>query len=209
MRAAGVVVDPPRLDDGPGRRQAPEQMLIQALVAQAPVQALDKAVLLRLAGGDVVPRDRTLLLSAKDGVRGQRGAVVRDDHQRLAPSRDDPVEFACDPLSRQRRVDDQRQARPRAVVDHDEDPEAASIVERVGDEVQAPALVRLLAHGSRCPRAKGPFANTPPAHRQSVLPIAPEELLVVQREALPPQQDEQTPVAEAAALAGQAAQAHP
>ena len=58
MGAAGVIVDPPRLDDGPGRRQAPEQMLVQALVAQAPVQALDKTVLLRLAGRDVRGRLR-------------------------------------------------------------------------------------------------------------------------------------------------------
>ena len=75
MGAAGVVVDPPRLDDGPGRRQAPEEMLVQALVAQAPVQAFDKTVLLRLAGGDLAPLNRTLLLPAQDGVRGKLGAV--------------------------------------------------------------------------------------------------------------------------------------
>ena len=80
MGAAGVVVDPPRLDDCPGRRQAPEEMLVQALVAQAPVQAFDKTVLLRLAGGDVVPLDCTLFLPAQDGVRGQLGAVAhRED----------------------------------------------------------------------------------------------------------------------------------
>ena len=80
MGAAGVVVDPPRLDEGPGRRQAPEEMLVQALVAQAPIQAFDKTVLLRLAGGDVVPLDCTLFLPAQDGVRGQLGAVAhRED----------------------------------------------------------------------------------------------------------------------------------
>jgi hypothetical protein len=35
-------------------------MLVQALVAQAPIQALDKTILLRLAGGDGVPLDHTL-----------------------------------------------------------------------------------------------------------------------------------------------------
>ncbi len=68
MRTAGVVVHPPRFDEGPGRRQAPEQMLGQALVAQAPIEASDKTVLLRLAGGDVGPRDRMLRLPAQDGV---------------------------------------------------------------------------------------------------------------------------------------------
>ena len=60
MRAAGVVVHPPRLDEGPGRRQAPEQVLVQALVAQAPVQAFSEAVLLRLAGRDVMPASPTI-----------------------------------------------------------------------------------------------------------------------------------------------------
>ena len=59
-------------------------MLVQALVAQAPVQAFDKTVLLRLAGGDVVPLDRTLLLPAQDRVRGQLGAVVRGEGRREA-----------------------------------------------------------------------------------------------------------------------------
>ena len=74
--AAGVIVDPPRLDDGPGRRQAPEQMLVQALVAQAPVQALDKTVLLRLAGRDVMPLDRTLLLPAQVSTGTEVSAIV-------------------------------------------------------------------------------------------------------------------------------------
>lgn len=97
----------------------------------------------------------------------------------------DPVEFARDALARERRVDHQRQALPRAVIDHDQDAEAPTVVERVGDEVEAPALVRLLRHGGRCPRAKGSFAPTPPAHGQPLLPIEAEQLLVVQREALP------------------------
>lgn len=81
-------------------------------------------------------------------MRGQLGAVVRDDHQRLAPAHDDPVEFARDPLSTQRRVDHQRRAFPRAVVDHDEDAGAPSVVERVGDGVEASALLRLLRYGA-------------------------------------------------------------
>lgn len=102
--AAGVVVHPPDLDEGSGRRQAPEQMLVQALVAQAPVQAFDEAILLRLAGRDGMPLNPTLFLPTQDCVRGQLSAVVRDDHHRLAPACDDLVEFARDPPPGQRRV---------------------------------------------------------------------------------------------------------
>lgn len=100
---------------------------------------------------------------------------------------DDPVEFARDPLSRQRRVDHQRQALPRAVIGHDEDAEAPPVVERVGDEVEAPALVRLLRHHRRRSRAQGSLATAALAHRQPLLSVEPEEHLVVESEALPPQ----------------------
>ena len=49
-------------------RQAPEEVLVQALVPEAPVQALDEAVLDGLAGRNVAPRDAALLLPAQDRV---------------------------------------------------------------------------------------------------------------------------------------------
>src|ERR1700704_458490 len=41
--------------------------------------AVHEAVLLRLAGRDVVPADAGRIRPAQDGVRGQLGAVVADD----------------------------------------------------------------------------------------------------------------------------------
>jgi hypothetical protein len=55
-----------------------------------------------------MPLDRTLLLPVQDGVRGQFGAVIRDDQQRLATAGDDPVAFTRDPPPGQRRIDHQR-----------------------------------------------------------------------------------------------------
>ena len=52
-----VVVDSPCLDDPAGVLQAGEQMLVETLTAQSPVEALHEAVLHRLAGLDVVPFD--------------------------------------------------------------------------------------------------------------------------------------------------------
>lgn len=110
-----------------------------------------------------------------------------------------PVQFDVQPSTTTR----MRKRRPSSSVSETSRRRARS------DQFEAPALVRLLRHGGRCPRDKGSFAPTPPAHRQPLLPIEAEELLVVQGEALPSQQDEQAPVVQATALAGQAAQADP
>jgi hypothetical protein len=60
VRALRVAVDPPELERTSGRRQAPKQMLVQAFVPQSADQALDQAVLHRLARRDVVPGNAAL-----------------------------------------------------------------------------------------------------------------------------------------------------
>ena len=82
MRPRFVVVAPPGLQHGAGVRQRAEQRLVEQLVAQPAVEALDEAVLLRLAGRDVVPADAGLVGPGEDGVGGQLRAVVADDHGR-------------------------------------------------------------------------------------------------------------------------------
>ena len=59
-------------------------MLVEALVAKLAVEALRKAVLLRLAGRDVVPCDAVVLRSLEHGVAGEFGAVVVHDRLGLA-----------------------------------------------------------------------------------------------------------------------------
>jgi len=61
-KAGRVVVGSPYFDDPPRRGQAAEQVLVQTLVAEPAVEALDEPVLLRLARRDVVPSDATFLL---------------------------------------------------------------------------------------------------------------------------------------------------
>ena len=46
-------------------------VFVEALVAEPADEALDEPVLLRLAWGDVVPFDASLLLPFQDGVGGQ------------------------------------------------------------------------------------------------------------------------------------------
>src|SRR5437868_5966654 len=59
--ASPIVVQPPRLHDGPGIGQAGEPMLVQALVAWLAVEALDEPFLARLARIDEAQRHPTLV----------------------------------------------------------------------------------------------------------------------------------------------------
>src|ERR1700730_14841413 len=53
MRLDRVVMPPPALDDDLGLLQGMEDLTIEKLVAQARIEAFDKAVLLRASRGDV------------------------------------------------------------------------------------------------------------------------------------------------------------
>ena len=99
------------------------------------------------------------------------------------------IELACHPAAGDRRVDDQRQAFAGEVVDNNEHPEAAAIGQHVRDEVEAPALVGPLRQSHWRARPQGPFAATTTTNRQPLFPLDPEELLVVQLNALAPQQE--------------------
>lgn len=55
MGSMGIIIDPPGLDDPARHRQATEHVLVEALVAEAAVEAFNEGVLHRLAGRDVVP----------------------------------------------------------------------------------------------------------------------------------------------------------
>ena len=156
-----------------------------------------------------MPLDAVLFGPAEHGVRCELGAVVADDHRRPAKQGNQTVQFTGYPHARERGIDLQRQAFPREVIDHDEDPEAASVDEDVGYEVQRPALVPALRdrHRRSCSQRPLPAAALP--NRQPLLPIDTVELLVVHDDALPFQQDVQSAIAEPTADRRQFPQTRP
>ncbi len=115
----------------------------------------------------------------------------------------DDVEFAGDTFARDRVVDDGRQAFPAEVVDDAQDPEAAAVGQRVGDEVEAPALIGILRDRHRCSRAERTLAATALAHRQALLAIESVELLPAHRQTFTLQQKMQPAIAEAPAFGRQ------
>jgi len=97
VRSIGVVVDSPVLDDLPGLVEVGKQVFVQALVAQATVEALDKTILHRFARRDVVPLDAKLLLPSQYGVRCELGAIVAHDHPGTSSDLDDVIKFTKNP----------------------------------------------------------------------------------------------------------------
>jgi hypothetical protein len=91
----------------------------------------------------------------------QLGAVVTHDRLGLAALAQQSIELASDPHPRDRGVGDERQALARAIVDHDEDAQAAAVDELVGSEVERPAVIRPLCNRQWCPCAQGLLASTP------------------------------------------------
>ena len=127
MRPVVIVVVAPCRNQMAGMAQGWEQVLVQALVPQTAVEAFHEAVLHRLARRDVVPFDLAVLLPFEHGVRRQLGAVVADHHAGMLAHLGDPVQFAGDTVSRQRRVNHGRQAFSPEVVDHAEDKQVAPV----------------------------------------------------------------------------------
>src|SRR6267154_3210774 len=201
-----VKVPPPGFQLGAGVRQGAEQGLVQQFVAQLAVEALAEAVLLGLAGGDVMPADLALVGPFQDGVGRQFRAVVADDRRRLAAPADDRVQRARDASPADRGVGHQRQTLAGAVVVHLQDPEPAPVGELVGDEVETPALVGDRGCLYRPPRSHGPLAPAALANHQPLLAIQTLNALFVDRMALAPQQHMQPPIAEPPPLLGQGLQ---
>ena len=126
MRSLCVVVDPPCFDDPAGLRQCPEEVLIEAFIAEARVERFDEPVLRGFARCDVMPFDTVLLLPFQHRTRGQLGPVVADDHAWPAARRDDPVEFASNPDAGKGVVGDEAQAFAAEVIDDGENTEPAA-----------------------------------------------------------------------------------
>ena len=72
-----------------------EQRLVEQLVPQPAIEALGEGILDRLARSDVVPVDPLPVGEAEDGVRGELGAVVADNHFEPVAAGDECLELPC------------------------------------------------------------------------------------------------------------------
>ena len=168
MRPRGVVVSDPGADEPTGLIEIDEQSLIEKLVAHPAVEGLDAAVLHRSARCDVMPIHTMILRPAQHRVRGELGAIVGNDHLRLAARADEHRQLACNSFARDRGVGNCRQTYARHIIDNVEDAEAPALGELVMDEVERPARVDLGLDQDRRARSD-PLSAEPCACGRSAL----------------------------------------
>ena len=206
MRPCRVVIDPPGFGDARGVTETVEDVLIQALVAQPAIEALDEDILCRLSRHDLVPLDVGGAHPSQDRMTGQFRPIVGDDHLRSTPMGDKPGQFLGDPHAGQGLIDEHGQGFPGEVVDNTERSEAAAIAEGIRHEVQAPSFICLFRQEYGWARACRLFPSAALFHGQSLLGIDAVDLLVIGAETFATQQDAEPSIAEPAAFTGRLSQ---
>ena len=136
MRPDVVVVIAPQGQLLAGIGETVEDLLIQAFIPQAAVEAFDQAVLLRLAGVDVMPGHAGIAGPFEDRGAGELGAIIADDAAGLAVNPDHRGQLSRHPCTRKAGIGDQRKVLSGAVVDDSQNAKLARRPEGVGDKIQ-------------------------------------------------------------------------
>ncbi len=143
MRSPVVVLQPPLHAQHPGLRQRSEQLRIQQLIPQPPVEALGVAVLPRAARLDIQRLDPRRLQPKADPPGNKLRAVIAADVQRRPADKQQFPEHVdhLDALERPPRL--QRQALPSVLIHHAQPLQRPPVLAPVVDEVPRPDLVLL------------------------------------------------------------------
>lgn len=141
MRPSLVVVAAPLLDGRAGIGQADEPALVQALVAQPAVEALDVAVLHRLAWLDEVEQHAVRMCPLIRCLTRELAAIIADDALWQPAGVREPIQHARDAFARERGIDLNRRTLSREVVDNREGTKGAPVAQVVVHQVHAPALI--------------------------------------------------------------------
>lgn len=136
VRTRRVVAGDPGIDRPAGMHKIGEEHLIEQFVPHPAVEGFDVAVLHGLPWCDAVPLDPMPFRPGQHGVGRKLGAVIGDDHPRLATPLDERRQLAGNPSARDRGVGDGRQAFESDIVHHVQDAEAAAVGEPAVHEVQ-------------------------------------------------------------------------
>lgn len=97
MRPDVVVVVTPERQRSAGVGEGVEYLLVEAFIPQTAVERLDVAVLLRLAGIDVVPLDLVVVCPFQNGLARELRAIVRNYAGGFAIDPDQGIQLPRDP----------------------------------------------------------------------------------------------------------------
>ena len=105
-RSAEIVVDMLFLDDLPSIPLAAEQTFAETLIPKPSAEALDEAILHRLAWGDIVPFDTAMLLPGEYDTLRQFCPIVTEHNAGIAMAFSNRIQLTCHPFVRDRVVND-------------------------------------------------------------------------------------------------------
>ena len=169
-----AVVSEHRPDLGDGG----EVILVQALVAQFAVEALDEAVLDRVSRPAAIGPDASGVGPLVEREAHEFGAVVDDDRGRRAARGPERLEGRCDPIRPEARIEGERQ-RLRGEGAHDgQGAEAPAIDRGVAREIHRLADIGRPRTGVGDARSRGTIPSLPP-DREPFCPIEPADPLVI------------------------------
>ena len=132
MRSDVVVVVTPEGQLSSRVIQAVEPFLIQQLISQTAVEALDEGVLLRLSWVDVVPFDIVLIRPSQDRTTCELCAIVADNAGRFTVDPYKRIQFTGDTRARDAGVSHEAKVLAAAIIVHGEDAELAGHAKRIG-----------------------------------------------------------------------------
>jgi hypothetical protein len=196
-----VVLSP----DGGGRSslvQRLEPLLVQALVPELSVEALDVAVLHGPAWLDQNVANTVAVRPGHEGPTGELRTVVGANGQRVATKDGRAIKQPGDVLTRDAPVHGNVHALVAEVVGHRQKFDASSIGQAVADEVHAPHLVDALGQLQRHPLRGGPLGLLALAHGQVGFAVQAIHAFVVHAGKLRAQQIVDAAVAKATARLG-------
>ena len=176
-------------------------MEVQALVPEAPEEALDEAVLNWLARLYVFYLEAPGVGPGVEGTARELGAVVADHALRQAAFLPKSLEHLDHARRRDRVSDVECQALAAELVDHREAPEHSARTQRVHDEVHAPPLVRMAEWVTHRSWYLAPSSPTLSPHREPFLAVEPVDPLPVHQPSLAAQKHVDASVAPARPLA--------
>lgn len=190
-----VIVLAPRFKLLAGVSKIEEQVGVQAFVAQTAVEALDKAVLCRLARPDEIQLHARLMGPGIHCPAAKLRAVVHGDGLRHAADPGESLQAGDDLDAAQRDIGPEQRALTTELVDDRQHPKVAAVLEAFRHEVHRPTLVRPSRDGQG---HAGLDRTLPPllgAYEQVFLSIQPVDKLLAHPPAFALQQDRQRAVA--------------
>src|SRR5829696_6829760 len=184
MPAVVVIFDLPVADHDPGMGHGPEQVEVEAFVAEPAVEGFDVAVPPGLAGWDERQPDAFAGPIRHRGA-GQFGAVVAAQHGWVAAVGGEPVEFVDQLVAGNGAFDESAEAFAGVLVDDGDNLDRPAIGGGVELEVDRPHSVRRLCGHRLSGGGAEPFAAAALRHPEPFVAPQPLDLLVVDVPALP------------------------